>query len=319
MKKENPLSDILLELSDALEDLALLLAKQKAYDPALYARFRQLTAKIRTAGQKAVAVQTLTPRQQLKKAYKKGFLKNWLIEKNVKIGRALESFKVDDKLFKVADFLADHYDQLEDFYHKLKISQVRKKDEFIFTSTRSYINYIRKWAQMLVKAKLIDGFETLNARTIEVDTALIKEATSFINGLWLEVFLRSEIARFMLHNYRRIRSFDLLSDIEVVLPNNQAGELDVLVMINEHVFWFECKSGKIGKEYYDKYGYINRQVFHLDDGHSFLLLPDLEMHQPRIIEERTGMKAVFARDLDKILPMLFAPAFDDDNSSAKAS
>ena len=306
---ENPLSQILLELSDALEELAYILAKQKAYDPELYKRFRQINDKIRTSEQKLRAAKTTPARLKLRKAYKKGFLRQWLIDRNVKIGKAIDSFKVDERLYQVADYLADHYNQLEDFYKKLKVSQVKKKDEFTFTSTRSYISYIRRWAEMLVKAKLIDGFETVNDHTIEVDVALIREATAFINGLWLEVFLRKEIARFMLQNAEKIHAFDLLSDIHVTFPNQKAGELDVLVMINDHIFWFECKSGHIGNEYYEKFEYINKKVLHLDDGHSFLLLPKMQHHQPAVIEQRTGMKAIFATDLDKQLPYIFQPAF----------
>ncbi len=304
-----PLSQILLDLSDALEELALILAKQKVHDPELYARFRQINRKIYSSEQRLRAAKTSSARKILRKAYNKNFLRQWLIERNIKIGKAIDSFKVDNRLYQVADFLADHYNQLEDFYKKLKISQVRKKDEFTFTSTRAYITYIRRWAEMLLKAKLIDGFETVNDNTIEVDIALIKEATAFINGLWLEVFLRKEIARFMLQNAGKIITFDVLSDIQITLPNQQAGEMDVLVMINGKVFWFECKSGQIGRNYYEKYDYINRHVLHLDNGYSFLLLPQMQMHQPQTIEQRTGMKAVFATDLDKQLPLVFNPAF----------
>ena len=297
------IAQILKELSDALEELAYIIAEQKNTDRTqAVSKIKVLTGKIKSFRPKpSTTGPDETPGQILKKAYNKNYLRNWLIEKNVHIGKALENISVEDKLYRTAAFLAEHYNTLENFYKELKRKQVRKIEEFKFVGTRSSINYIRRWAEMLVQNKLLDAFEPLNELGIEVDTALIKEATAFINGMWLEIYLRRQIVDFLMRNYQQVNAFDVLSDLHVTLPNGKSGELDLLLMLNNQIFWFECKSGQIGNEYYEKYAYINRRVLQLPEEHAFLVIPQMRMHQPREIKERTGMIPIFATDLDDYL------------------
>ncbi len=300
------LAVILKELSDALEDLATIIGEQKEIDKDFEKKLRQFLKKI--PAKYAPPSETLSPRKALKKAYRKNFLRLWLTERNFKIGKAIDNFRGDERLFKAAEFLADHYHRLEDFYKQLKINQSRRKENMLFLSSKETIQYIRKWAEMLVKAKLIDGFRKISGNQVDVDLALIKEATEFVNGFWLEIFLRRELANFLMTHYQEIKAFDILADIHVTYPDHTAGELDLLLMINEHVFWFECKSGQIGEEYYRKYGKINHNFLHLHDGHSALLLPKMNLHQPAVIKKRTGMEPLFATELDIQLPKLLDKA-----------
>ena len=297
------IAQILKELSDALEELAYIIAQQKIADQAQPVRkIKVLTDKIKSLRpQPPATAAEENPEEALKKAYRKNFLREWLINKNVHIGKALDNISVQDKLYQTAAYLAEHYNNLEDFYKELKRKQVRKIEEFKYVGTVSSMRYIRKWAEMLVQNKLLDAFEPLNELGIEVDTALIKEATAFINGMWLEIYLRRQIVNFLERNYRHINAFDVLSDLHVTFPNGKSGEIDLLLMLNGQVFWFECKSGQIGNEYYEKYAYVNHRVLQLPEGYAFLVIPQMRMHQPQEIKGRTGMIPIFATDLDDYL------------------
>jgi hypothetical protein len=289
------LSQILLQLSDAIEELALLLAKEKVTDSNENIKnLHLITQKI-----KKLQNNRNNRRQNILKKYKKGYIKKYLNVRNIYIGDYVDNLKVDKKLYKIADYLADHYMQLEDFYRQLKRHQNIKRD-FIAHTNKSAIAYIRNWSRMLHENKIIDAFTELDKHKIDIDIATVADATMFINGLWLEIFLRAELAKFMRQNLNKINTFDIMAQVKVQLPDRKTSELDLLLMINEKIYWFECKSGQIGSKYY-KIFQKHKEYLQLPTSQSFLLVPEMNYNQAQAVKQRSGMTLLYATQIEQQL------------------
>ena len=210
---QNPkISKTLLLLAEALEQLALIIAQEEGQNK------QEQVKQLEVIRQKIKKIETGDKEQlyrQIRQKHRKGYIKNWLVQKNIYTGKATDSLRVDNKLYQVADFLADHYRHLQDFYKQLKKHQVIKKD-FVYKTPKQSIKYIRKWGKMLFENKIIDAFQFLDNEKIDVDIAEIHRTTYFINGYWLEIFLRRELAKLMRKHIDKIQSFDILAQAEIV-------------------------------------------------------------------------------------------------------
>lgn len=301
MQTPKNLSSSLIELSDALEHLAFAIAQQKQLDKTVHIKeFALIDQKFDKIAESLKGKESLE--QQIKTKYQKGYIQNWLQQKNIYIGKSTTTLNVDKKLGDIADFLADHYFLLKDFYAQLKKHQNIRKDFASKHTSKQGIKYIRKWCNMLHKNKIIDSFNFLDQNTIDVDIAEIHKATYFINGYWLELLLRREIAQTLRKNINKIQSFDILAQVELIKPNRSSSELDLLLMINKQIYWFECKSGKIGKYY--KVFNQHRKLLKLSPKNAFLVVPAFQMHQAKHAMDYSGMTTLYGTDLEEQLPKI---------------
>lgn len=299
MQQNQKISKSLIELSDAIEQLAMLIAEQnKTEQNEHIAQFSLVVQKFKETTQQIQPTSKNSEEQILQK-YQKGFLEKWLIDKRIYVGKSSNTLQVDKKLYTIADYLSDHYHLLKDFYAQLKKSQNVKRD-FKAKTTKQSISYIRKWCNMLHRNKIIDSFQFLNNQLIDIDIAEIHNATYFINGYWLEILLRNELAKILRKNIGKIISFDILAQVEIMKPNHKSSEVDLLLMLNQKVYWFECKSGDIGATYYKRFA-EHRKRFHLPQEQSFLLVPAMQMHQAEAIKKRCGMQTLYATQIEQQL------------------
>ena len=296
MPHQNPLVQSLLELSDAIEQLATTIAQQKNSDQLIQQKqLSVITQKFKHATQ---LIQPATQQDNaalIQQKYQNGFLKNHLDNQGIFISTTIESLRADENLYKAVDYLQDHYALLKDFYEHLKRSQVLKKN-FNHKSTAQAIRYIQDWCKMLHHHKIIDDFKVLNQSEIFVDTAQIIQATSFINGYWLEVLLRREIALFLHANLAQIQSFDILSQTTVLKQDQSNTELDLLLMINQKVYWFECKSGQISN-YFERFKGTKKDLG-ISDNQAFLVIPAQDHNIPLHAKKRSNMLTLFGTELE---------------------
>jgi hypothetical protein len=298
---EQTISKSLHELSKAIEQLAEIITHEKESDNT---QAKDLSLLVDSFANSTKQLQLKAKKQNsnnLINKHKKGYLEDWLQEKYIYTGRSIDQLRVDEKLFKVADFLADHYRQLREFYSELKRHQNFKED-FISYTDKSSFNYIKNWLKLLEENSIIESYHVLKRNKIDVDIAEIHKATLFISGNWLEILLRKEVALALYKHADKIYSFDILAQVQLIKPDKTNSELDLLLMINNKVFWFECKTGAIGS-YYKRFEQ-HRKLMGLDDEHSFLVVPEPHKHHNKIALQRSGMSTIYATDIEKQLSQI---------------
>ena len=104
----------------------------------------------------------------------------------------------------------------------------------------------------------------------------------------------------MRKNIDKISSFDIMAQVEVQTPDRKTSELDLLLMINEKIYWFECKSGQIGAKYYNLFK-KHKKYLQLPELQSFLLVPEMNLNQAEAVKQRSGMTLLYATQLENQL------------------
>ena len=242
--------------------------------------------------------------EEIKAKYEKDFLYNWLLDKDITPIAYESSLKGKKYLVQAAEFLADHYDRLKDFYKKLKMNTGQSRRNFHHISNNGrHLNFIKKWCAMLEEIEIIDDFKLESEQKVFVDISLLNEAIGFVNGYWLEIYLRSEIANALSMHLQKIHSFDIMAGVQITKADDSKSELDLLLMVNSYVLWFECKTGKIN-EYYERFN-EHRKLMQLNSRDSFLLIPEENAQLSINVRKRSGMHLLSATTLEWDLERLF--------------
>lgn len=120
---------------------------------------------------------------------------------------------------------------------------------------------------------------------IEARTSTAPEAQAFFSGQWLERFVRQEVERAAAD--AQVQSLAMLANIQVILPNNDDFELDLLVALDGRFFWVESKTGAY-QNYVRKYSQMAR-LLGLGPSHSFLVLAGVPPAVCSDLSRMTGM------------------------------
>jgi hypothetical protein len=229
--------------------------------------------------------------------YKKGFLRKWLTNHQISMVKAEESLESDVFLIQAASYLAQNYQHLGEFLQRLKQGQSLKRN-FTFRSGKTALPYILSWCEFLKKHHLIDNTIDKSSEVF-VDIAEVATATSFITGNWLEIVLRNTLSNVLKANSELVDTYDFLSQIHIVKDDGKISELDLLLMLNEKVYWFECKSGEIGDYYKLFLKHKNRMG--LDYETSIVVIPNPNIGITANLKSKNDMQTFYATDLEEQL------------------
>lgn len=294
----NPiLAQSLEQLADQLDTLAELVKSQNLRDKQEPVKqFSVIASRLQALSQSEI----LNPKDW-KSKYKRGFLRKWLLTRGLAAADAVESLKGDHFLFNTTEYLAENFNFLEDFYSRLKYGQSQHRN-FQFRAAKSSLPYIKAWAQMLKKLRYIDHWEE-QPEGFFVDISKLSSATFFINGIWLEILLRGRVAEYLKGHFDTITEFDVLSQVNIAKPDGSVSELDLLLMLNGRVYWFECKAGDIGR-YYSVFN-EHRVLLRLNEERAIVLLPYTNAQMIANFKKKSGMRTFFAVHLEDQLTQLF--------------
>lgn len=79
----------------------------------------------------------------------------------------------------------------------------------------------------------------------------IPQAINFVNGKWLEIYIKKIILKFV-EQVPGVKSYSILANPQIVLGNGDGFELDILLQIDDKYFWIEAKTGEY-QNYVDRY------------------------------------------------------------------
>ncbi len=120
---------------------------------------------------------------------------------------------------------------------------------------------------------------------VEARTSTAPEAQAFLSGQWLERFVRQEVERAAAD--AQTKSLAMLANVQVILPNNDDFELDLLVAMDGSLSWIESKTGAY-QSYVRKYSRM-AQLLGLGPSRSFLVLAAVPPAVCGDLSRMTGM------------------------------
>lgn len=202
-----------------------------------------------------------------------------------------------------ARFLGDRFEHLRPFYERWKRALSLRQEIILNLQDASprQISDTVQFALKLKEAALIADYQYNSAtRTLRVSPVFDSDIINFVTGGWLERYigrlLWSMVDRLGLKPHR----FLGFRNVQIVLPNHQQTELDVLALYNDQVLWLESKTGDYSASV--ERWKQNNTYLQIPPTHAGIVLLDSISTQARqMLEQRTGMQVLSLGDLSPFL------------------
>jgi hypothetical protein len=173
-------------------------------------------------------------------------------------------------------YLGEHYDALSGLHRKIKRAMQTGKSiiERLDDYPQRDVRTVHQFCKHLRRVDFLEKYRYLRSHNlIRAKTTTMPQAQRFFSGQWLERFILQKVkeihAQVASEGIRKLE-LEYLINTEIILPNGDDFELDILAAIGSSIYWIEAKSGDY-QHYVGKYSKFACQIG-LDPEHSFLVL-----------------------------------------------
>lgn len=199
-----------------------------------------------------------------------------LQEKNITVKTYVDSITENTSLDNVAYFMGNRYNDIRKVYETIK-RHLNKPNGFhldLKNATQSEISASCQLCTTLYDIAFLSEYKYDKSPRyfIHATPNKIPIAINFLTGHWLEIFIRKTIQD-SLKSLPAAIEYTYLINPQIILPNGNDFELDVVFLINGEIYWVEGKTGNY-QHYINKYSYV-ANMLNLDKNHSFLVLTDV--------------------------------------------
>ena len=270
---ERRVEHLLERIADGLERLCSVLEERGSLRPAVcteeHARPDSRPPAIRPEDSKAECSSPSSP-----------VLVAFLKSKGITIKTIPEEDEADSVIDSLSQFLGERYKALSELLAKIKraMQTGRPITHRLAGRPQEDIGSACQFCTRLHDIAFLEHYRYFRSPTclIQAKTTTLPRAQRFFAGQWLE--------RFVLNKVREVRSqvaaevegelpFQYLLNPQIVLPNGDDFELDLLAAIGNSVYWIESKSGDY-QQHVGKYSRFARTLG-LDHRHSLMVLTDV--------------------------------------------
>ncbi|AFZ34135.1 hypothetical protein Sta7437_0531 [Stanieria cyanosphaera PCC 7437] len=171
----------------------------------------------------------------------------WLNERDIKVEKHFltKGSAYDQAFKKLAIYLGKNYASLAQFHEKLINSINQHGNKFQLPLRNQTQNDLQIHTQFGSYLKNAGCFSTYyydqKTKIINFAVHAREDLKRFLCGDWFELFIFDKISKFF---RSRELSYESLVNAKVIFPNNDICELDLIFLVQEHLFWIECKAGK---------------------------------------------------------------------------
>jgi hypothetical protein len=234
-------------------------------------------------------------------------LNSFLASRGIRIRRVPPPGPADTVLDRLALYLGTRYETLKDVLGWLKRTMQTGGRWHLRLAGRpqEQIGACCQFCHMLHQLAFLTEYRYHRAPQclIEARTSAAPEAQNFLSGQWLERFIRQQVMSAAAA--ASCPGLSLLANAQVVLPNNDDFELDLLAAAGGRVFWIESKTGAY-QQYIRKYSQMAR-IFGLGSLRSFLVLTDVPAAVCDDLSRMTGMTVCRLEDFHAAFLQAIAP------------
>ncbi|NEP83053.1 MAG: hypothetical protein F6K39_35885 [Okeania sp. SIO3B3] len=233
-------------------------------------------------------------------------IQNFLKSKDIQIKFIPPEQKLDEVLGSIAFFMGERYNLIKNFYSRIK-SNMNYGNSFkinLKNYTQEEISSICQLGKMLHDIAFLEEYKyqkspkyILYARPNRIPKAL-----NFFSGQWLEYFIKEQVIR-LIESINPQIQYSYLLNPQIILPDGNDFELDVLFKIKDEIFWFEAKTGDY-QRYIEKYSKMS-SILGLDGEHSYMILTEVQENLTKALSTIFHMKVVKAEKLAEYLQPYF--------------
>ncbi len=207
-------------------------------------------------------------------------LESFLSHRGITIKSVPEKDPSDEIIDSLSVFVGERYDALSSILSKIKraMQTGRMITESLKDRSQEDISSTCQFCTRLHEIAFLEQYKYFRSPTylIKAKTTTLPKAQRFFGGQWLERFVlvkSEEIQRQVSSEYGVDLPFDYLINPQVVLPNGDDFELDLLIALGNEIYWIEAKSGDY-QQHVAKYSKFSR-LLGLDYAHSLMVLTDV--------------------------------------------
>jgi hypothetical protein len=222
-------------------------------------------------GQEAAASQsTETPK----------VLEPFLAQRNINIKMIPPEDGADQVIDSLSLFLGERYSSLSHLLGKIKRSMQTGAPitENLANASQDDVSTACQFCSRLHRIAFLEQYRYFRSPTyfIKAKTTTLPKAQRFFGGQWLERFILQMVkavhAQIEAEAGEHIH-FEFLINPQIILPNGDDFELDVLAAMGKSIYWIEAKSGDY-QQHANKYSKFAR-LLGLDCSHSVMVLTDV--------------------------------------------
>ncbi len=203
-------------------------------------------------------------------------IKNFLTSRKITIKNIPSANEYDQVLENVALFMGSRYGLIKKFYTRIK-SNMNSGRAFVINlknDSQEKISSICQLGSQLYQIAFLEEYYYQRAPKyiLYAKTSRSSKALNFLSGQWLERYLKAKIVQIIEETNPDLK-YSYLVNPQVILPNGNDFELDIIFKIENEFFWFEAKTGDY-QRHIEKYSRIS-SMLNLDKAHSYMVLTDI--------------------------------------------
>jgi len=207
-------------------------------------------------------------------------LEPFLISKGIRIKVRPADDAADHVIDSLSLYLGERYDALSGLLGKIKRAMQNGApiSESLKGRPQQDVNSACQFCTLLHDVAFLEQYQYLRSPTylIKAKTTTLPKAQRFFSGQWLERFILQKVKAVYAQVGSEVNEelgFEYLINPQIILPNGDDFELDILAAIGSSIYWIEAKSGDY-QQHVAKYSKFAR-LLGLDFDHSFMVLTDV--------------------------------------------
>jgi hypothetical protein len=246
-------------------------------------------------------------------------IKRYLSSRGISIKVIPPEDPADSIIDSLSLFLGSRYGALRNILSKIKRNMQigGSLTESIADYSQEDISSICQFCTRLYEIAFLEQYKYSKSPhyIIKAKTTTLPKAQKFFGGQWLERYVLQKVKechQMVQSEAGEAVSFSYLINPQIVLPNGDDFEMDLLAAFGEKlIYWIEAKSGDY-QQHVAKYSKFSR-ILGLDSDHSFMVLTDVADNACSALSSLFGMSVVNlntfqGRMLETLRKEILAPA-----------
>ena len=240
-------------------------------------------------------------------------IEEFLNSKNVRIKTLKESEEADSVLDRIALYIGKRYPLVKDLIMNIKrsLNTGRTFRMDLKNYSQEEIASITQLCSNLYQIAFLQEYKYFKSPDYRLFASpnRIPKVINFFTGGWLERYIKNAVIE-MISSCKEKLSYSYIMNPQVILPNGDDFELDLIFRIEDEFFWFEAKTGDY-QRYVDKYSRMAK-ILNLDEDHAYMILTDITRDSAQALTTLFHMNVVriddFPEAFGKIITRLCSKA-----------
>ncbi len=231
---------------------------------------------------------------------------DFLESRGIKVKNVPTEDEADNIINSLSRFLGENYYSLRELLARIKRNM--QQGSTFSLSLKEYVqkdvSNVCQFCKRLHDIAFLEEYKYFKSPQylIRAKATTLPTANSFFSGKWLERFVLlavKECVSLISSNLEKDIDFSYLLNPQIILPNGDDFELDLICHVNGFFFWIEAKSGDY-QQHISKYSKISK-ILDLDSKHSIMVLPDISEDRCTALTSLFSMTVCSLSRLEEVL------------------